>query len=124
MILGVGVDIVEIQRIKKLYDKNPRRVLDRIYGDREREYIEAKKNPYPHLAARFCAKEAFSKAIGTGIGRIYMKDFQVVNDEFGSPRALVGGKAKAILENMGGRNVHISLSHTREMAIAYVLVTS
>ena len=81
MILGIGIDMVEIERVKKVYERYPERTLKKLYGHQEREYIESKKNPYPHLAARFCAKEAFSKALGTGIGMVSFKDFQVVNDE-------------------------------------------
>lgn len=123
MILGIGVDMVEIRRIKRLYDKNPSRALERIYGDEEREYLKTKKNLYPHLAARFCAKEAFSKALGTGIGKISLKDFQVINEPSGSPRAIVRGKARELLDDMGDYRVHVSLSHTEEMAVSYVLIS-
>ena len=135
MILGIGTDIVEIQRIKKMYEKRPKKTLDRIYGDKEIRTIMSQKNPYPHLAVRFCAKEAFAKALGTGLGRISLKDFQVVNSNSGKPEACITGKARQRLEELSkkktGTNlasiedlkVHISLSHTRELAVAYVIIT-
>ncbi|UMZ74894.1 holo-ACP synthase [Natranaerofaba carboxydovora] len=123
MIIGTGVDMLEITRIKKMYEKRPGRTLEKIFGELEKEYILSKKNPYPHMAARFCAKEAFSKALGTGIGKMSLPEFQVVNDSKGKPEAIITGKANEILQELGGNSVHISLSHTKELAIAYVIIT-
>ena len=123
MIIGTGVDMVEISRIKKMYDKRPQRSLEKIFGELEKEYILVKTPPYPHMAVRFCAKEAFSKALGTGIGRMSLPEFQVVNNSRGKPEAKITGRANEILQELGGKSVHISLSHTKELAIAYVIIT-
>ena len=135
MILGIGTDIVEIERIKRMYEKRPKKTLNRIYGEREISSILSKKNPYPHLAVRFCAKEAFAKALGTGLGRISLTDFQVVNSDSGKPEACITGKARQRLEELTKKatgsslasiedvKVHISLSHSRELAVAYVTIT-
>jgi holo-[acyl-carrier protein] synthase len=122
MISGVGVDIVEIERIKKAVQKHGKNFLKKVYTPSEILYCQLLKSyRYPELAVRFAAKEAYSKAIGTGIrglGRrnrgVSWLDIEVVNDKRGKPLLALKGKVN--------KKVHVSLSHGRDQAIAFVVI--
>jgi len=109
----VGVDIVDVPRIKRLAENNPR-FLKKIFTSEEIEYCMDKKNKYQHLAARFAAKEAFFKALGR---KIAWTDVGVVNLPSGKPRLLIHSK-----ENFPFKNSEISLSHLKDYAVAVVLL--
>ena len=115
MINGVGVDIIEIARIKKAVLKYGQSFLKKVYTPSEILYCQLLKSyRYPELAVRFAAKEAYSKAIGTGIGGISWLDIEVVNNKRGKPLIAVKGKVN--------KKVHVSLSHSRDQAIAFVVI--
>jgi holo-[acyl-carrier protein] synthase len=122
MILGTGVDLAEVNRIRHSVERFGDRFVHRIYTDREIAYVERKANRFERYAARFAAKEAGMKALGTGWRRgIQWKDFEVVNLPSGRPTLLLHGEAEAIASRAGVKSVHLSLTHTAENGLAYVI---
>jgi holo-[acyl-carrier protein] synthase len=121
MIIGIGTDIVLVARINEALEKYGERFLRRIFTDGERAYCEAQKNKSQHYAARFAAKEAFSKAIGTGIaGDTVWTHIEVVkHSRSGEPFLQLHGK---LAERYASCRVFVSLSHTTESAAAMVAV--
>lgn len=123
MILGIGIDLVRIERLKKTIEKWGDSFLDRVFTKNEQEYSYSHIMPYPHLAGRFGAKEAFLKAIGTGWGKgIRWKDIEIVRDENGRPRINVYGNLNDILIKKGIKDILVSISHERDYAIAQVIL--
>ncbi len=123
MILGVGTDIIEVARIQASYEKFGERFLNRILHANEIAYCLSHKSPGPFLAARFAAKEAISKAFGTGIGaRLSWQDMEVAKRESGEPYVILHGDGKKLLEERGARAVLISLSHTQQHATAMAIL--
>ena len=121
MILGLGIDIVEVSRIEKWL--NDEKLLQRFFNKEEVEYVLSKGNGAAHsLAVRFAAKEAFGKALGTGLSGIKLKDIVVVNDKTGRPFLKLSGTALQALNKKGGKAVHISLSHEKTTAAAVVVI--
>lgn len=123
MIVGVGIDIIEIERIASAIDRYGDHFLGRIYTDLERQYCErSEASRLLHYAARFAAKEAFSKAIGTGITQGFrFRDCGVVNQPNGKPTIALHG---VLAERWGSHRIHLSLSHTRQYACACVVIES
>ncbi len=121
MILGVGCDIIEISRIEKAMAKG--NFLDRCFTEREREYFSMHKNCAESVAAGFAAKEAVSKALGTGISGFSFTDIEILHSENGRPYVQLTGGAAAIAHENNGR-VSVSMSHCRDMAIAYAVFDS
>ncbi len=112
---GIGIDIIEINRIKKSAKRYGEAFLRRVYTDEELSYCNNRgKLKYPELAARFAAKEAYSKALGTGLTGIGLKQIQIVNNSQGKPHIKIG---KRILHK-----VHLSLSHSKDFAVASVFI--
>ena len=123
MILGLGTDIVEVARIQAAFEKSGVRFLQRILLPDERAYCLAYKTPAPHLAVRFAAKEAVSKAFGTGIGgKISWLDIEVCRKPGGEPFVALHGKGKKLFEERGAKNLVISLSHTENYATAVAIL--
>jgi holo-[acyl-carrier protein] synthase len=122
MIKGIGVDLVEIGRVKKLIEGD-QGFAERIFTDREIAYCESKFSKAQHYAARFTAKEAFFKALGTGFrDGMSWKDVEVANDSLGKPRLRLAAVALAQFRKRKFKKVMLSLSHTREMAVALVVI--
>ena len=123
MIVSVGIDIVEVYRIRETLARTPR-FAERVFPERERRYCEAKGAAAAQsYAARFAAKEAFLKALKTGWrGRITWHDMEISNDAHGSPSLDVSGEASRLLEALGADRIHLSLSHTTEHAVAQVIL--
>jgi holo-[acyl-carrier protein] synthase len=122
MIVGTGVDLAEVPRIRESIERFGDRFVSRIYTEREIAYVQKKANKYERYAARFAAKEAGMKALGTGWRRgIQWKDFEVANLPSGRPTLLLHGEAERIAQQMGVTTIHLSLTHTAENALAYVL---
>ena len=120
MIESLGIDLIEIERVKKVKEKWGMRFLERVYTPKELEYCLKKKYPESSLAGRFAAKEAVMKALGTGLSLgISWKDIEIINDRKGKPEVTLYGKTKKIL---GKRKVLISISHTKEDAIAQAII--
>lgn len=113
MVKGIGIDIIEVHRIKKLVEKNPR-FLERIFTTQEISYCMEKRNKHQHIAARFAAKEAFFKAIGR---RINWKDIELTNLSSGKPHLEIKSK-----ENFSFEEAHVSISHLTEYAVATVIL--
>jgi holo-[acyl-carrier protein] synthase len=122
VIKGIGIDIIEIERIKKAVSKYGKGFLEKVYTEKELKYCQNQKAlKYPELAVRFAAKEAYSKALGVGIagfGRrnkgVKMKDIEIVNNSHGKPLLSFKGQVSP--------KVHVSLSHSRDSAVAAVYV--
>ena len=122
MIIGHGVDMVETARIERLLGDHPERFLERVFTPGEQRDSQSSKRQHEHLAARFAAKEAALKALGTGWSQgIGWTDIEVVRAENGKPTLRVSGRAAQIAEGMGIARWHVSLSHTAETAIASVI---
>ena len=122
---GVGIDIIEIERIRRAVDKLGERFLKRIYTSVEIEYCHQFKDPVPHLAARFAAKEAAMKALGVGIySGIPWTDYEIQNEPSGEPRLYFHRKAAAHARDRGVARCWVSLSHNRSQAVAVVVVES
>jgi len=123
MIVGTGVDITEVPRIKASVERFGQRFLSRVFTPEELRYCLAKPNSAERLAARFAAKEAGLKAIGTGLRHgITWQDVEVVRLPGQRPNLRYSGKAAEYAERLGSKRVHLSLSHTAEQAIAYVIL--
>ena len=123
MIIGIGTDLAEVPRIRRSIENYGDRFLQRIYTEGERAYSSRKANAAERFAARFAAKEAGMKAIGTGLRHgITWKDFEVVNEPSGRPTLVLSGVAKQIAERLGTQRISLSLTHTAEMAFAVVVL--
>lgn len=119
-----GVDIIEIDRIEKSFSTVGTAFRDKVFTSREIEYCESRKaSRFKSYAARFAAKEAVSKAFGTGIASgIGLKDIEVVNDSLGKPCAELHGEALERFRNMGAIGISLSLSHSDNYAVAYAVI--
>ncbi len=125
MILGTGIDIIEVDRIEAAFKKFGERFVQRILCPAELAYCFSHKSPGPFLAARFAGKEAISKAFGTGIGaQLSWQDMEICRKESGEPFVTLHGKAQTVLAERNGRIVHISLSHTEKHATAVAILES
>ena len=125
MILGIGIDIIEVARVAASHEKFGGRFLNRILHPAEIAYCLSHKNPAPFLAARFAGKEAISKAFGTGIGAaLGWRDMEICRKESGEPFVVLHGKGKELLEKRKARAVLISLSHTQVHATAVAILES
>jgi holo-[acyl-carrier protein] synthase len=123
MILGTGVDLAEVHRIRASVERFGERFVRRIYTAAEIAYVERKANRYERYAARFAAKEAGMKAIGTGWKRgVTWQDFEVANLPSGKPTLRFHGVAAQIAGRLGVRNVSLSLTHTSELGMAHVIL--
>jgi holo-[acyl-carrier protein] synthase len=122
-VVGIGVDLVENARIEHSLERFGERFLKRVFTAGEIEYSQSMKYPARHLAARFAAKEAVSKAFGTGIGKAMgWKDIDVRRKESGEPFVVLEGGAKKLAEERKVSKVSITLSHTEHHAMAMVVV--
>jgi holo-[acyl-carrier protein] synthase len=123
MILGIGIDIIEVARIAASYERFGDRFLNRILLPNEIAYCLSHKAPAPFLAARFAAKEAISKAFGTGIGaELGWQDMEVGRKPSGEPFVIFDEAGQKLLQSRGGRVVLISLSHTQGHAAAVAVL--
>ncbi|HET9181758.1 MAG TPA: holo-ACP synthase [Candidatus Angelobacter sp.] len=125
MIVGTGVDIAEVTRIKAAVERFGERFLARVFTSEEVRYCTSKANSAERLAARFAAKEAGMKAIGTGLRHgVTWHDLEVVRQPGHRPELRLTGKAAEFAARLGGKRVYLSLSHTAEQAIAFVILES
>ncbi len=122
-ILGIGMDVVETKRISDSLERFGDRFLHRIFLEGEIVYSQSMKFPHLHLAARFAAKEAISKAFGTGIGHsMGWRDLEIEREPSGAPKVRLHGRAEAFAKEKGVKEVHISLSHTAEYGAASAVI--
>lgn len=122
MIFGIGTDIIDIKRIQRAIEKNPR-FAEKIFTAAEIAYCNSRANPYQSYAARFAAKEAVMKAIGSGWdGIINWQDIEVVLPEKGAPKIVTQNATTDFLNCHGIDKIHISLAHEKDYAIAYAIL--
>jgi holo-[acyl-carrier protein] synthase len=125
VIVGTGVDLAEVNRIRAAVERYGTRFIERIYTPLEIAYVERKANRYERYAARFAAKEAGMKAIGTGWKRgVRWRDFEVVNLPTGKPTLRLHGMAAVYAERLGVSSIALSITHTAEVAMAHVILES
>lgn len=117
MILGVGCDLCEIERIERCAE----RLVLRCFSDREREMLKSRNDFIRSVAAGFAAKEAFAKALGTGVRGFSMRETEILRDGNGKPYIDVYGNAKKMCDERGITRIHVSLTHSRGLAMAYVI---
>jgi holo-[acyl-carrier protein] synthase len=122
MVLGIGTDLIETRRVEASIIRFGDRFLERIFTAGEIAYCKRKKNAAESFAARFAAKEAGAKALGTGISRgVSWKEFEVRREVSGRPTIHMGGRAAEFAKAIGIRKIHLSLTHSRELAMAVVI---
>ncbi len=122
MILGLGTDLVEVDRVRASLDRFGERFLLRVFTPGERAYAAAKRCPEQNLAARFAAKEAGAKALGTGLSRgVGWREFEVTRSPEGAPRLVLHGRALASAAALGVERTLLSLTHTDRYAFAVVV---
>jgi holo-[acyl-carrier protein] synthase len=123
MIIGIGMDVVEVQRIRELLRRHPDRGLRRLFTSAEVECCRASASPEQSYAARFAAKEALFKALGTGwSGGACWNEVEVRRERASAPQLILHGTTRALAESLGVHRTHVSLSHTSEIAAAYVVL--
>jgi holo-[acyl-carrier protein] synthase len=117
MILGVGIDIIEVARIAASLERFGHRFGERILSPAETEYCLSHSSPAPFVAARFAAKEAISKAFGTGISKqLGWQDMEIAHRESGEPYVILHGKGQKLFEARKAKSIFVSISHTKEYA--------
>jgi holo-[acyl-carrier protein] synthase len=123
MIAGVGIDLVDVNRVKKLLTKWGDRFTERYYSQNEIDYCRRRAVPAIHFAARFAAKESFLKSLGIGLGMgVKLKDIGVINDQQGKPAFALTDEAQSLIKQRRIRKVHLSMTHTSDCAAAVVIV--
>ncbi|HDK7161461.1 TPA: holo-ACP synthase [Clostridium botulinum] len=122
MIYGIGTDITEIRRIEKAITRN-KNFINKLFTKNEMDLWEKKNFKLEFIAGRFAAKEAISKALGTGIRDFNFKDIEIINNELGKPQVILKPKAEDIIKKISqSYKIHLSISHEKEYAIAYALL--
>ena len=125
IVRSVGTDIIECERIAKVFERQKDRFLKRVFTEGEQAYCLKMKNPVPHLAARFAAKEAVSKCFTTGIGEsIGWKSIEVVKGGREQPLIRLDNDASRLLHELGGKEVLVSLSHTENDGLAVGVIVA
>ena len=123
MILGLGVDIAEVLRVRGAIERHGERFLNRVFTPAEVTYCRSRRNSYERFAARFAAKEATMKALGTGLRRgVTWRNMEVSNAKGGKPTMKLSGRAQELFQGMGGASIALSITHTRTLALAEVIV--
>ena len=121
MIAGIGTDIAEVKRFEK-WVQNPQ-MLERFFNEKEHSTAKSDSAKCQHYAVRFAAKEAFSKALGTGITGFSLKDVYITNNSEGKPLLNIEGEALSLMkERLGECNAFVTLSHEKEYAVAFVVL--
>ena len=122
MIFGIGIDMIEVSRIAKQLSEDER-FTHRVFTEGEIEYCEGKRHAAEHYAARFAAKEALLKALGTGLrGPMKWTDMEVLKDDVGRPEIRVSGHVRELAEKNGPFCIHVSLTHIKDMASAVIII--
>jgi holo-[acyl-carrier protein] synthase len=123
MIIGIGADLAEVGRIREAIDRHGERFLQRVFTPLEIDYCRSHRSAAERFAARFAAKEAMMKALGTGWRRgVRWRDIEVMNEKSGKPGLNLTGRAQEIFQSLGGVRLHLSLTHTDEHALAQVII--
>jgi holo-[acyl-carrier protein] synthase len=123
MILGTGIDIVDIERLRKILERQKDRFILRVFTSEEQRFCKMHRDPTPHFAARFAAKEAVFKALGTGWAKgVTWLDVEVQREGHDAPKLALYGEALKLSQNMGMQKSHLSLSHSDEWAVAMAIL--
>lgn len=123
MIIGIGTDLARVERFSAAMTRHGERFALRVLGELERERLATHPLPAAYLAKRFAAKEAFVKALGTGLRRgMRWNEIQVTNDALGRPSLVLSGQAKALADAAGVRSIHLSLSDEDDLACAFIVL--
>jgi len=123
MIVGLGADVVEIRRVRQALKHQGERFIRRVFTAAEQEFCEARRDPAPHYAVRFAAKEALFKALGTGWAKgLSWQDVEVVRREQDAPILVLSHAAEKQSQELGTRSIHLSLSHSDDSALAVVIL--
>lgn len=121
---GIGVDMLEIARMERVLERRPN-FARRVFTEEERAYCDRSARPAEHYAARFAAREAVVKALGTGFSEgVGFRDVSVARDESGRPRAVLSGRAAEIARERGVREIALSISHTHDVAVANAIAVT
>ena len=121
MIRGVGTDIVQVGRIGTAIKRTPM-FLEKVFTEEERKYFKSRNNNLETIAGNFAAKEAISKAMGTGISGFGLLDIEILRNEMGQPIANISDKVKEVISIKEDYSIHVSISHTNENAIAFAIL--
>ena len=122
-VVGIGADIIEVERVRGVIERQGERFLARVFSDEERAYCAGMKHPHKHYAARFAAKEAVSKCFSTGIGaELGWRSVSIYHGERHQPLVRLDEKAEALLRQVGATHVHVTLSHTETVAMAVAVL--
>lgn len=122
-IVGNGIDLAQISRFRKIVDEGKNALLERLFTVEERDYALSRKDPAAHLAVRFAAKEAFIKALGTGLRfGLSWQQIEVVRDDLGRPSLQLSGRALEIMAEKGAARTHLSYSHDGDYGVASVIL--
>jgi holo-[acyl-carrier protein] synthase len=123
MILGTGIDLVEIDRFRKVIERLEDRFVRRIFTSNEQQFCNQHRDPIPHFAARFAAKEALFKALGTGWAKgVTWLDVEVLRERQDAPTMVLHGEAQRLASTMGVKKIHLSLSHSDQWTVAMVIL--
>lgn len=120
MIIGIGTDIIEVGRVQKAIDRNPK-FLNKVFTEKEISYFESRNNMITTIAGTFATKEAVSKVLGTGIRGFNFTDIDVTRTELGKPEVKLYGGALALAESLNITEIMVSISHSETYAIAYCI---
>ena len=122
MVVGLGVDIVEVARMRKALENQPK-MVERVFTEPEAEYCTARKNQFQHFAGRFAAKEAALKALGTGWAEgIRWRDVEVSAEDSGQPHMHFHGRADEVFQSLGADRILVTITHARTYAVAVVIL--
>lgn len=120
MIIGIGTDIIEVERVRNAIEKPALKA--KVFSQTEINYCDA-AGKVQSYAARFAAKEAFFKALGTGWrDKMQITEVEILNDGLGKPSVILSGETKMVFEKLGGKSIHVSLSHIKEFATAFIII--
>jgi holo-[acyl-carrier protein] synthase len=123
MIVGTGVDIVDIERFRKIVGRQKGRFIERVFTPAERKFCDRYRDPIPHFSARFAAKEALFKALGTGWAKgVTWLDAEVKREDSEPPALVLHGEAEKRSIRLGACRVHLSISHSDQWAVAMVIL--
>lgn len=122
MIVGLGIDITDQKRIAASIEQFGESFLTRILTDKEMAACARYRFPVEHYAGKFAVKEAFMKALGTGLKQVTFQEIEVLNRESGAPYIVTSGKAQQLLKDFGTTRVHVSISHDADLAVAVVVI--
>ncbi|MGL6173129.1 MAG: holo-ACP synthase [Cellulosilyticaceae bacterium] len=120
MIIGIGTDIIEISRVKQAIERNEK-FKQKLFTEKEQSYFEKVNNRVESIAGNFAAKEAISKALGTGFRKFGMEDIEILRDGVGKPSVVLLGGAKVLGDQLGIESIMITISHCKEYAVAFAV---